>query len=697
MGDGSGNGVSTSVEELLVQSVEPRSSEQLTSIDMFASREIGVCQPRTSFGVIDVVPGTVEADVRCESMVPSICGDVFVMVYVCTTPIRVEESQYSNTSNIDGIGLLNAARTTLGVSNSSPEVFKDGIRCPDLNNIRTGFLDTTHVNMSEHFTYPRASSSRGRRSNFRGVNEQVDGCNANVLQNCQPRRQTTQVSPFEYVCMGECNQVYCHCGALFWLKESLSHSSTRMGPRRKCGTSILPLYIFDMGNEVANRMRHFGVEDGGGLKRDIVDGIIEFLDNNNALCNFFGQQETKSIGDIVFESDPKSKTDFDIIIKQHSGPPQMEGYMADMKMIDVPGIHFGKDKQLKMNMYYAYEIHERLSRYNLLPIGGRLFQQYVVTAHCSIEQSRIDFIRDIDGNDVGSRKILPQYFTGGPTYMYAHYLDALAICRVHGNPSFFVTFTCNVKWPEIKLYMEAFPELTVAERLDIVDRVFERKVHDYISFFIHDRISKVRPSACHSLICISEATKVQRDEDVNKYISAELPDPAQDPEGYRVVSEFMVHGSFGQKCSLSKKRYDVYTEKQNFQLNNSYVIRYKRTLSMRHYAHINVEYCGWTMLIKYLFKYISKGTDRVVAYITRPVDDPSPSSSSSRIQIDEIKNYLDARYVGPHEACWIILRFDLHSREPTVRVLAVHLQNMQRISFRRKDKIQSFLAAPCKK
>ncbi|GJR83889.1 DNA helicase [Tanacetum coccineum] len=39
-------------------------------------------------------------------------------------------------------------------------------------------------------------------------------------------------------------------------------------------------------------------------------------------------------------------------------------------------------------------------------------------------------------------------------------LDALAIYRVHGNPSFFITFTCNVKWPEIKKYMESFLELT---------------------------------------------------------------------------------------------------------------------------------------------------------------------------------------------------------------------------------------------
>ncbi|GJW16858.1 DNA helicase [Tanacetum coccineum] len=78
---------------------------------------------------------------------------------------------------------------------------------------------------------------------------------------------------------------------------------------------------------------------------------------------------------------------------------------------------------------------------------------------------------DSDGSDCGGRLILPQSFIGGPRYMYAHYLDALAICRIHGNPSFFITFTCNVKWPEITEYMDDFLGLTTTDRADIVDQV----------------------------------------------------------------------------------------------------------------------------------------------------------------------------------------------------------------------------------
>ncbi|GJW91528.1 DNA helicase [Tanacetum coccineum] len=71
---------------------------------------------------------------------------------------------------------------------------------------------------------------------------------------------------------------------------------------------------------------------------------------------------------------------------------------------------------------------------------------------------------DRDGSDVGSRTILPASFTEGPRYMYSHYLDTLAICRVHENLSFFITFTCNVKPPEIGTFMEAFPEVTIEDR-----------------------------------------------------------------------------------------------------------------------------------------------------------------------------------------------------------------------------------------
>ncbi|GKF14614.1 DNA helicase, partial [Tanacetum coccineum] len=180
------------------------------------------------------------------------------------------------------------------------------------------------------------------------------------------------------------------------------------------------------------------------------------------------------------------------------------GYHTDLKL--KPGS--GKAKRVMMLAYYRYQLHFRLHQYGLLFRVGRLFQQYVVGVFCAVEQNRLDFIRkkhnDIrsdylsglydaisrgerDGYEAGGRIILPMSFTGGPRYMYAHYLDALAICRKLGNPQFFITFTCNVNWPEIKRFMAQYPELTAADKADVVCRVFEQNIQSLITFLKEER------------------------------------------------------------------------------------------------------------------------------------------------------------------------------------------------------------------
>ena len=226
---------------------------------------------------------------------------------------------------------------------------------------------------------------------------------------------------------------------------------------------------------------------------------------------------------------------------------------------------------------------------------------------------------------------------------------------------------------------------------------------------------------CHLLLWVRESHRVRAHTDVDRYVSAELPDPAVDPEGYRVISEFMMHGpcglvnpsapcmrgsdvctkkfpkAFCPETFIDKKGYVHYrrrdsgitTLRQDVSLNNGHVVPHNRDLCMQFYAHINVEYCEWSMLIKYLFKYISKGTDRIVTHITRTLGSAGPSTSQRSLHVDEIKNFQDARFIGPHEACWRILAFSIHSRDPPVQILAVHLENMQRVNFRRQQRLQS--------
>ena len=62
--------------------------------------------------------------------------------------------------------------------------------------------------------------------------------------------------------------------------------------------------------------------------------------------------------------------------------------------------------------------------------------------------------------------------------------------------------------------------------------------------------------------------------------------------------------------------------------------------------------------IKYLFKYIHKGVDYVVGLLKE--------KGASKNEIDEIKKYLEMRYISTTEACWRLFQFDLHYQDPAI-------------------------------
>ncbi|CAD6928034.1 unnamed protein product, partial [Tilletia controversa] len=65
---------------------------------------------------------------------------------------------------------------------------------------------------------------------------------------------------------------------------------------------------------------------------------------------------------------------------------------------------------------------------------------------------------------------------------------------------------------------------------------------------------------------------------------------------------------------------------------------------------MNVEVCTAISAVKYLYKYIFKGPDQVT--IT--------TDAEGNATVDEITDYLKARYVSPCEAVGRILNFQLH-------------------------------------
>jgi hypothetical protein len=94
-------------------------------------------------------------------------------------------------------------------------------------------------------------------------------------------------------------------------------------------------------------------------------------------------------------------------------------------------------------------------------------------------------------------------------------------------------------------------------------------------------------------------------------------------------------------------------------------VPYSPYLSAKFDCHINVECAATVKSIKYPFKYIHKGGDR----------------ATMEIDHDEIKTYIDGRYIGPSESAWRIFQFDLHKQVPNIVRLPVHLAGQHMVTF----------------
>ncbi|XP_050066405.1 uncharacterized protein LOC126555540, partial [Aphis gossypii] len=113
----------------------------------------------------------------------------------------------------------------------------------------------------------------------------------------------------------------------------------------------------------------------------------------------------------------------------------------------------------------------------------------------------------------------------------------------------------------------------------------------------------------------------------------------------------------------------VKVQNQEIEIGNEFIVPYCPLLSRIFETHANVESCHSAKSIKYLCKYVTKGSDMAVFGI-----------ASENVN-DEISNFQMGRYVSTNEALWRLLSFQIHERYPTVVHLAVHLENGQRVYF----------------
>ena len=178
----------------------------------------------------------------------------------------------------------------------------------------------------------------------------------------------------------------------------------------------------------------------------------------------------------------------------------------------------------------------------------------------------------------------------------------------------------------------------------------------------------------HILLFLQRGSKLPTTDDIDKFICAEIPDQASNPTLYDIVRDIMVHGPCGLanpnspgmvkgKCtkrfpkdfsphtSINKEGFPVYRrgddgksmKKNGIEIDNRYIIPYNPQLLLKYQAHINVEWCNQSRAIKYLFKYINKGNDRVTAKLLQESANGGNSENTSQNIVDEIKRFIDCR------------------------------------------------------
>ncbi len=317
---------------------------------------------------------------------------------------------------------------------------------------------------------------------------------------------------------------------------------------------------------------------------------------------------------------------------------------------------------------------------------------------------------------------LPSSFTGGPRNMQVKYQNAMAVVARKGKPSFFITMTTNPKWKEITDNL--LPHQSASDRPDLCDRVFHCKKSMLMEMINSGKLFGPRVSVMHVIefqkrglphahiaLRVAGGGPVHAHE-IDSFVRATLPDETEaNGKLLQLVVDHMIHGpcgfekpdspcneidekskrprctkdypkAFNPSTHTDDRGYVLYKRPDDgrtaqvtrnyvkYTVDNRYVVPYNPALLLLLECHCNVEIATNVRIIKYLYKYITKGPDRSKATI---VDEGE--------EIDEIKDFQTWQHLTVSEAMWRTLEFDTSGQYPPVKALPVHLQGEESIVF----------------
>ncbi|XP_074356352.1 uncharacterized protein LOC141696063 [Apium graveolens] len=512
-----------------------------------------------------------------------------------------------------------------------------------------------------------------------------------------------------------------------------------------------------------NRIKSIKVDDGDALDVEIIEGLVKMLDETNQLVkkfrmardrfkenpvrdlkiklkvcrsesgreNFLGPSDEVSyviVGDIdtiIGDTDTivEKKVDVnkrDIVMEKSDKvlerifsihpslmalqylllfPLGEDGYHDEIPYIDSENQNKKKRKRITMKEYYAYRFQVRRNEGLHVPLGGRLYQQYVVDAFSCVEQSRLWWLHShqktlrcdlynslakkalngqTDSSNVGKGFILPANFLGSKRYMQQNFQDALAVCRVVGHTDIFSTMMCNPLWDEIQQMMEVIPGCNPRDSPDIIARVFHLKLEQlledikkkncfgtYLRVMYVVEFQKRGLPHVHMLIWLDSESKRKLTRDVDNFVSVEILDPITDPLVYEAVKSLMIHGP----CGLQNTKSPC--------MNNGVCAK-----------HFLKKYCRETYFDQSGFPIYKRRNTGVTGHDRATIEiltQTNQNKSKVDAHVHEINAYFDGRYICASEAAYRIFSFSIHFRSISVLRLSFYLPGERSCTFNENE------------
>ena len=262
------------------------------------------------------------------------------------------------------------------------------------------------------------------------------------------------------------------------------------------------------------------------------------------------------------------------------------------------------------------------------------------TIRADLYKNVCDSIRRDDVEKSGRVTILSASNTGSERWYYKNYSNAMALVRRKGRPTFSLTYTFNVKYPEVMGCLA--PVQNLYDCPDVLCRIFQMKKSKLLYLLTKKNVLGECESYCavvefqkrgaphiHILIWIKDFQKTPNN--IDNVISAEIPAPS-DPL-HATVMKCMAHGpcgraynrrlacckdskngtcakgfpeKFNQTTIVDESGYPKYRRRSSemgghvgrkmvngmqCEIDNRWVVPYSPYLLKVFGSHVNVEYC----------------------------------------------------------------------------------------------------------